>query len=285
MASKLGWMRGRVVGMAWDAGEILSFIVCLLIAQMILYGLFHAVRPGSHLPQVGSDAGDVMAGVGAGVCIAAYLGLVRLFERRPAWELFVSAKAVRLAGAGLALGVLLFSTVMATLVLTGHARLFGGLSPSACALTVLASVFAAIMEEILFRGMLFKLIERHAGTVAALVISALLFGLVHASNPGATWLSSTAIALEAGVLLGAAYAKTRTLWFSIGLHTGWNFTQSGIFGAQTSGFSIAGLVHCDLVGATWLTRGAFGPEAGLPAIIVCCVAAAVLLWQINRMTR
>ncbi len=110
---------------------------------------------------------------------------MRLFERRPALELLASAKAVRLAGAGLALGVLLFSTVMATLVLTGQARLFGGLSPSACALTFLAAVFAAIMEEILFRGMLFRLIERHAGTVAALVISALLFGFVHASNPGA----------------------------------------------------------------------------------------------------
>ena len=90
--------------------------------------------------------------------------------------------------------------------------------------------------------MLFRLIERHAGTLAALVISALLFGLVHASNPGATWLSSTAIALEAGLLLGAAYAKTRTLCFPIGLHTGWNFTQSGIFGAHTSGFSVAGLL-------------------------------------------
>ena len=73
-------------------------------------------------------------------------------ERGPALELLVSAKAVRLGGAGLALGVLLFSTVMAPLVLTRHARLLGGLSPSACALTLFAAVFAAIMEEILFRA-------------------------------------------------------------------------------------------------------------------------------------
>ena len=271
--------RPRVIGIARDVGEALAFVACLVIAQLLVYGAFHLARAGSHLPQVGSRVGDAMAGVGAAIAIAAYVGLVRLFERRPAAELAVSRVAVRLAGAGACLGVLLFSIVMATLLLSGHARLLDDLSPLGCAFALLAALFAAIVEELLFRGMLFRLVERHAGTAVALLISALVFGLVHAGNPGATWLSSVAIALEAGLLLGAAYARTRTLWFSIGLHMGWNFTESGIFGAHVSGVSAVGLVRSDFVGTRWLTGGAFGPEAGLPAIAVCCVATAVLLWQ------
>lgn len=281
---RAGWTRSRVGGIARDVGEALAFIACLVAAQLLIYGAFHLARPGAHLPQVGSRAGDALAGLGAAISIAAYFGLVRLFERRRAMELVLSQAAARLAGAGASLGVLLFSIVMTTLLLTGHARLLDDVSPLGCTFALLAALFAAIMEELLFRGMLFRLIERHAGTTAALLVSALVFGLVHASNPGATWLSSMAIALEAGLLLGAAYAKTRTLWFPIGLHLGWNFTESGIFGAHVSGVSVVGLVESDFVGARWMTGGAFGPEAGLPAVVVCCAATAILLWQHRSQT-
>ena len=72
--------------------------------------------------------------------------------------------------------------------------------------------------------------------------------------------SSLAIMLEAGVLLGAAYAVTGRLWLPIGLHIGWNFTEGSLFGMSVSGNAIdTGLLHGTLTGPPLLTGGAFGP--------------------------
>jgi len=105
---------------------------------------------------------------------------------------------------------------------------------------------------------------------------------VHAGNAGASWISTLAIALEAGVLLGIAYAATRSLWLPIGVHFGWNFTEGGIFGAAVSGAHYQGLIGASLSGPTWLTGGAFGPEASLPALSVSLCASAALGWYVVR---
>jgi membrane protease YdiL (CAAX protease family) len=97
-------------------------------------------------------------------------------------------------------------------------------------------------------------------------------------NPGATVVSTVAIALEAGVLLAAAYALTRNLWFPIGLHLGWNFTAGGICGESVSGGAAGkGIFSVSLAGRPLLTGGKFGPEASLIAIAVCLALAIVLL--------
>ena len=91
------------------------------------------------------------------------------------------------------------------------------------------------MEELLFRGILFRWIEEFGGSWAALMVTSVLFGLAHVINPNATWFSSFAIAVEAGVLLGGAYMLTRSLWMPMGLHAAWNFTQGDIFDVPVSG--------------------------------------------------
>ena len=73
-------------------------------------------------------------------------------------------------------------------------------------------LYVAVGEEILFRGVLFRWIDEKWGFIAALVVSALLFGFMHLGQPGSSWWSSLAIAIEAGLLLGAAYKYSGTLW-------------------------------------------------------------------------
>jgi membrane protease YdiL (CAAX protease family) len=121
-----------------------------------------------------------------------------------------------------------------------------------------------------------------AGTLVALVVSAAIFGLLHAANPGASLVSSASIALEAGVLLGLAYALTRSLWLPIGLHFGWNFTEGGIFGAAVSGGQSHGLVKAAVVGPDLLTGGAFGPEASVVAVVLSLVVSAAMGWLVVR---
>jgi hypothetical protein len=71
----------------------------------------------------------------------------------------------------------------------------------------------------------------------------------------------SALALEAGVMLGAAYLVTRRLWLAIGIHGAWNFTQAGIFSVPTSGIAMNGVFVGALGGPAWLSGGAFGAEA------------------------
>lgn len=207
--------------------------------------------------------------------VALYIALVWGFERRKAREISPSGLQ---ALAGVAVGLALFATVFAILGAAGVAR-WGDVSSHFDVIPVLAaSIVAAIGEELAFRGGVFRVLEDSLGTFWALICSAAVFGLLHALNPGATVLSTLAIALEAGILLGAAYALTRNLWFAIGLHLGWNFTEGGVFGVSVSGFSTGkGIFTVALSGPTLLTGGKFGPEASIVAIAVCLAAALVLL--------
>lgn len=208
--------------------------------------------------------------------LALYAGLVRLLEPRRSPELAL-ARGGRLALAGLFVGAALFCGVYAVLWAYGVARFEGVNRVTNAAFPLAMAILAGIGEELVFRGVVFRVVEEGCGTLVALVVSAALFGLVHLSAPGATAVSTLAIALEAGLLLTAAYLLTRNLWFPIGLHIGWNFTEGGVFGSAVSGHAAHGLLNAPIVGPATLTGSGFGQEASPAAVGVCVVAAIVLL--------
>lgn len=212
----------------------------------------------------------------AAILLSVYVVLVRSLERRATREL---EPRIPHAIAGIVLGLALFSSVFGLLQVIGVAQ-WRGISAAGFDVIPMLSVaiVAAVGEELACRGALFRILEESFGTSMALALSAALFGLLHALNSGATVVSTVAIALEAGVLLAAAYALTRNLWFAIGLHFGWNFTEGGIFGASVSGGATThGIFSVSLSGPSLLTGGKFGPEASVIAIAVCLAVAIVLL--------
>ena len=122
----------------------------------------------------------------------------------------------------------------------------------------------AVSEEIFFRGILFRMINRRWNLWAALVISALIFGELHIFNDNATLWSSIAIAIEAGSLLGAAYAYSKNLWLPIGIHWIWNYTQGNILGFPVSGGdNVTSVITPEISGPQWFTGGSFGAVIGL----------------------
>ena len=175
------------------------------------------------------------------------------------------------------LGAGLFCAVYAILWALGDASFKGIGTTDGLPLAFAISLLAAQRGEMIFRGVVFRLFEEGFGTTVAVLLSGALFGALHALNPGATLASSAAIAVEAGVLLAAAYALTRSLWIPIALHFAWNFTEGGIFGAAVSGGKINSLFLVPLRGPDYLTGGAFGPEASVAAVGVCLTAAIVML--------
>jgi len=211
------------------------------------------------------------------VVFASYLAGRRWIEGHQPPEL-VGKGGVTEFAKGVGLGIALFSSVMGLLWIVSDYHPVGHGSASGLATGALIALMVGIGEETLVRGFVFRIVEIAGGTWIAVIVSSALFGAGHAFNPGATVLSSIAIALEAGVLLAAAYVITGRLWFPIGLHTGWNFTEGSLFGMSVSGYETkAGLLAGTLKGPEILTGGAFGPEASIFAVAVCLAVAVLLL--------
>lgn len=138
----------------------------------------------------------------------------------------------------------------------------------------------AVSEEIFFRGILFRMINRRWNLWAALVISALIFGGLHIFNDNATLWSSIAIAIEAGSLLGAAYAYSKNLWLPIGIHWIWNYTQGNILGFPVSGGdNVTSVITPEISGPQWFTGGSFGAEA---SVIAAVIGLLISLWFIRK---
>ena len=210
----------------------------------------------------------------------AYRTYVKLVEKRVATELS-GTRAVQELSKGLLLGALLLSLTIGVLAALGVYRVTGIQGWVPMLATVPAFILAAVLEEVVMRGVVFRILEQWLGSWIALAISAALFGLLHLLNPGVTLLNAGAVMLEAGIMLAAAYMLTRRLWLCIGIHFAWNFTQGGIFSAAVSGGAIKGLLQSRLTGPAWLTGGAFGVEASVVALVLC-VAAGVLLLLASR---
>jgi uncharacterized protein len=212
----------------------------------------------------------------AAVVMVAYRAYVRTIEKRDTTELS-RPKLLRELGIGVLLGAVLFSLTIGVLAASGAYQVSGNNGWYAALAAVPGCTLAAVLEEITVRGVVFRILEQWLGSWIALALSAILFGLLHLIDPGASLLSTGAIMLEAGILLAAAYMLTRRLWLCMGLHFAWNFTQGGIFSAAISGGATHGLLKATLVGPVWLTGGAFGPEASVVAVVVCTTAGLLLL--------
>lgn len=213
----------------------------------------------------------------AALCVGLYLAGCRWIERRKPTELSIRQAGTEMP-AGIFLGLALFSCVMLVLWMGRVYQLEGWGSYRQLGPGLSLAVLGGFVEEILFRGILFRAGSKLTGSWGALLLTSALFGAAHAANRGATLSSSLAIALEAGILLGAAYAATGRLWVPIGLHMGWNFAEGSIFGMTLSGNAMgAGLIRGTLSGRQILTGGEFGPEASIVAVILCFAAAVYFL--------
>jgi membrane protease YdiL (CAAX protease family) len=151
---------------------------------------------------------------------------------------------------------------------------------------VLVPWATAVGEELLFRLILFRLIEEALGTTMAALISALLFGLAHAMNPGGSAGNALYLAVGMGTLLAFAYAATRNVWFPIGLHFGWNFAEGFLFGLPNSGqLDPVRILRTTVSGPAILTGGAFGPEGSLLLCVLALVGTAIFATLTLRLNR
>lgn len=216
----------------------------------------------------------------AALVVLVYRGFIRLTERRPIVELSLGG-AGRELGLGVLIGAAAVAAAIALLAATGSYRI-ASVNPwsAAIAAPLAEMLFVGLIEEIVFRALLFRITERALGTVAALIISALLFSLAHLGgdiNP--LGLINTALA---GLMLSGAWLVTRRLWLCIGVHAAWNYVLGSVFSIAVSGHPAKGLLVGVLSGPDWVTGGAYGLEQSIATTVVMGAVFVVLYRRARR---
>ena len=212
------------------------------------------------------------------VCYFVYRAYVRLVEKRPVGELS-GAGAPRELGIGAAVGFGLVAVVVGLLWVLGSYAIAGANALAVVFVSLANDGAGAFVEEVVLRGIVFRITEERLGTWVALAISVVLFALLHLASPNATLTSTVVVGVEGGVLLSAAYVLTRRLWLPIGIHFGWDFCQDAVFGV---GKGARGLLDGDLSGPAWLSGGSAGIEGSVVALLVCAGVGAYLLVRAGR---
>ncbi len=260
------WWRGAGV-------RLVAFVVMLLGVDALIVW---AVAPRA--PQLADLGAELVSAVGA------WWVVVRILEgRRVRLEWRLARWPGLLVGLGLGAGVcvLCFGVLMAV----GVARVTGwNPAPPGFATWWTIGIVSGIAEELMLRGIVFRLAESVLGTWLAVAASGLLFGALHLGNPHATVVGALAIAVEAGLSLALLYALTRNLWVVIGTHAAWNLLEGPVLGLVVSGNTSRGdgLLVTDMTGPDLLTGGAFGLEASLVAVLVWSV---VTWWAARALVR
>lgn len=230
------------------------------------------------LTNIDKDFKNLIGGIFVAIfAIISYTYLFKFYEKRKITE-FSKNGLVKNLTIGIVLGAILQTLTILVIYLKGGYSVVS-INPILFIIPPLTMAFtSAIVEETLLRGIVFRILEEKLGSYIALIISAILFGLMHLANPNSSLIVGIGLAIQAGLLLAVAYIYSRNLWFPIAIHFAWNFTQSAIFGASVSGSAISKtLITSKIEGAQWFTGGQFGPEGSIQATLFCLIATIILI--------
>jgi len=261
-------------------GDFLHLAIKILVYIFLYFATAFVLGPmlafaGGYMVGI-TTTGLLAATVGNGLCMRIYeqrriAGIGLLWEKASLVNLGLGF----LGGAGAAV------LVLASPLLARVARLAPDpASPASAASFFFVSIlllFGSAGEEMLFRGYGFQLLVRAAGAWTTVVPVGVVFALLHAGNPHATWLGLANTA-GFGIVFGYAFLRSHDLWLPIGLHFGWNFTLP-LFGVNVSGLTmrLTGFTMEWSAGNLW-SGGEYGPEASILTSVVLLLLFAYL-WK------
>lgn len=255
-----------IIRIIWGIGVL--FAVPVLANRFILKPVFSSIFQNR-------GTADTIRYLAAFILFGAiYAAIVRLSEKRPVSELGTAG-----LGRNISLGIAFAAGAMGIIVgifaVAGLYTIDGVNSGFAWIRISAAIVVLAFGEELMFRGILFRIAEHAFGILPALASSAVLFGAMHVVNPGAYW-AGTLSAVLGGIIAGLLFAWRRNIWLCTAFHAGWNMSQV-VLGSNVSGLDPFGaFFKGKLSGPELLTGGTFGIEASLVTLVVLAMMAVGL---------
>ena len=273
----------------WRLPRALGWLVVLCVAIVVV---FNAISRATLLLigwaadlQVASTSAEpasykLVAGIAGSIALlATYWFAVRLAERRTVPELDLRRGPFDLL-LGIGVGAGLMTAIVGALWIFGWVVIEPRVVDRV-ALALRDSIRSGVLEEVVLRLVIFRILWRAVGIWPALAGAALLFGALHLFNPDSSLFAAACLIAGEGIGIGL-YLITGRIWAPIGMHAAWNFTQGWIFGAVVSGTTeIAGgpLILNPVKGVPdALSGGGFGPEASLAALILSVLASTAFLF-------
>ncbi len=178
---------------------------------------------------------------------------------------------------GWGLGTLLQFLIFAVMGIAGWLTVeWADPQPVDLSVSILSWLIISFNEELSFRGYILQRLAQAWGLPAAVLVSSLVFAMVHVLNPNFQPLAMVGL-FVAGLLLACAYLVSRSLWLPIGLHIGWNLAEIHILGFPGSGITQPALLYSTVNGPKLMTGGAFGPEGGLVGLSTTVLGILILL--------
>ena len=211
------------------------------------------------------------------------------FERRSFGEYGLPMRGAfgALFGEGFLWGFGLQAAVIGILVATGTCRVSGVALDARHGLMFgvlwgIGFTLVGLTEEFSFRGYTQYTLTTGMGFWPSAILLSLLFAATHLNNEGENWVGAVGV-FFAGMVLVLPLQRTGTLWFSVGLHAGWDWAETYLFGVADSGIQAKGyLLNTSFQGSKWLTGGSVGPEASVVALAVLALAFVALHFRFRE---
>jgi membrane protease YdiL (CAAX protease family) len=218
--------------------------------------------------------------------LVGYWAYVHWHEKREVTELRLQPLPILLAGASGA-GLLVLPIAVLFALGAYEMVLFRGISPALLGVAVLIGI-AALLEELVYRCVLFRVLEQAWGTGVALAAQAVVFAVAHLENvenggAGDVVMMLASVTLT-GLLWGGVFVLARNVWVVAANHAAWNFTilLSGVPLSGIEDWRALAPIESRYAGPDWLTGGLFGPESSLLVMVSIAVAVVLLLRAARR---
>jgi uncharacterized protein len=265
-ARALLYTRGGALRAPW---RIVAFLVATAGCAILAASLFAVLRGSAAVVAIPGLGGWLvtLAAAAGGTAIA-----LRWVDRRSWRDVWLdrSAAEPRRLAEGAVLGLLAIGVPSAALMgggwLSVERYVPGSWVGAALRVSALLLV-AALAEELIFRGYVLAVLRERLGWSAALALTSVAFGVVHASNPGAN-ARAVGLVMLAGLFLGAVVAVTRSLYAAWLAHFAWNWVMAVLLHIPVSGGEMETPDYRTVdAGPDWATGGAWGPEGGAGAAL------------------
>lgn len=270
------------------SGWRVAFCICLFVFLFLLLGAIAFVLFPS-LYRASESSVSLLLLVNAAVMfIAAFIAgsvSAKLLEKLSAVSLGLdlSLNAVRLLIAGILAGTVTITIAAGfAWLLAGTEFVWSNFSSGdilrSLAISGVIFLIAATAEELVFRGYIFQTLVRADRTIVALLLTSVLFAVVHQGNPSANLLGWVNTFL-AGIWFGVAYLKTNELWFVSGMHFAWNWLQGSLYGIEVSGLTQIAphpILKEIETGPTWIGGGNYGLEGGIVTTIAIVISTVAI---------
>ncbi len=263
----------------------------VVVARLVLTILgYLAVLTAVYALALLADASLLGLGLAHALALSAVLVVWRTVDRRPLGALGLdrAQAAPRWLRGAVTGGLMMGAIVLIWFTLITGATWSVNPDPvraaAALAIGFVGFLIQGPAEEVLFRGYVLENVKARWGATWAVVISAVLFTLLHASNPGFGVLPAVNLTLFG---IATALYKLRwdhgQLWGVFAMHTVWNWLQQVVFGLPNSGTTstlddVLFSVRPNTSQPDPLWGGGFGPEGTLGATLVL----GVLIWATLR---